>query len=173
MSRKNRPEVEVIPVHAYPQMLSRHAAAQFVNSLKSKDVRTRVSNALTAGKHALFDVVRSSSARLDAELRKGDMAALLGEAYEIRGLAETAGLTAAGRIAEGLCFYLNAAAEKKLAPDLGVVSLHVDAVIRAANAQDEATRLGTEVANELRSLVQDRLGLRPAPAPGRAKREPS
>lgn len=166
MRKPNPRNVEIIPADTYPQMLPRRDAAQFLNALKSKHVKDRVGHVINAGKHTLSDAVRLASDRLEKLARKGDMEAILAEAYEIRSMAETAGLTASGRIAGGLCLYLNAVARAKTPADPKVVSLHVDAIARAARARDEATRLGTEVASELRTLVLDKLGLRAAPKPG-------
>ena len=165
MSKRKPHNVEVISVDTYPRVLPRQEAAQFLNALKGKAVKDRVGHVINAGRHALSDAVRLASERLEKLARKGDMEAILAESYEIRSMAETAGLTASGRIADGLCFYLNAVTRAETPADPEVVSLHVDAIARAARAQDEATRLGTEVANELRALVLDRLGLSAAPKP--------
>ena len=42
-------------------------------------------------------------------------------------------------------------------PEQSVVALHLDAIARAAHAEDEATRLGDTVANELAALVDKKL----------------
>ncbi len=80
------------------------------------------------------------------------------QAHEIRGLAETTGLKATGRIAQGLCNYLEALSFGDGKPENAVVALHVDAISRASRSHDEAMRLGEEVANELAALVQRKIG---------------
>jgi chemotaxis protein histidine kinase CheA len=86
-----------------------------------------------------------------------DLCAIFAEAHEIRGLAGNAGLTATGRIANGLCGYLDALWRADGKADPHLVELHLDAIARAAHAEDEATRLGEEVADELAALVGKRL----------------
>ena len=170
MSKRGPSDVEMIPVDAYPQVLARLDAAQFVMTLKSDHVKERVGHVIKAGRHALSDAVRVAAGRLDGLARDGDMPAVLAEAYEIRSLSETAGLTASGRIADGLCLYLNGIAKTKTPADPAIVSLHVDAIVRAAHARDEATRLGTQVTEQLRALVHDKLGPTAPSDPGNKKR---
>ena len=170
MSKRDPDKVEMIPADAYPQVLARLDAAQFLTALKSNQVKDRVGHVIKAGKHALSDAVRLAAGRLDGFARDRDMPAVLAEAYEIRSLAETAGLTASGRIAAGLCFYLNAIAKTNTPADPAIVTLHVDAIARAAHARDEATRLGTEVTAQLRALVHDKLGPTAPSDPGNKKR---
>jgi chemotaxis protein histidine kinase CheA len=95
--------------------------------------------------------------RIGAAARVSDLAATFEQAHEIRGLAGNAGLVATGRIANGLCKYLDAIDRARRQPDQGLVALHLEAIARAAHAEDEATRLGEEVANELAALVDKKL----------------
>ncbi len=86
-----------------------------------------------------------------------DVAAMFEQAHEIRGLAGNAGLSATGRIANVLCTYLDATRRMDVAPDRTLVALHLESIARAAHAEDEATRLGDTVANELAALVERKL----------------
>ena len=69
----------------------------------------------------------------------------------------TAGLAATGRIAEGLCRYLDQMDEIRVAAEVSVTMLHVSAIARAARAEDEATRMSEVVAAELAALVNRKL----------------
>ena len=89
--------------------------------------------------------------------RADDQARIFEQAHEIRGLAGNAGLIATGRIANNLCKYLDALDQAGRQPDQGLVALHLEAIGRAAHAEDEATRLGDAVANELAHLVDKKL----------------
>ena len=115
----------------------------------------RAAKAITAESGKLRDVVRGY---VDALERSGGDPELLRElAHEIRGLAETAGLAATGRIAEGLCRYLDQMDEIRIPAEASVTMLHVSAIARAARAEDEATRMSEVVAAELAALVNRKL----------------
>jgi HPt (histidine-containing phosphotransfer) domain-containing protein len=94
---------------------------------------------------------------VEAAARAEDFAGIYDHAHEIRGLAGNAGLAATARIANGLCRYLDALDRAERTPEGAVVALHLDAISRAAHAEDEATRLGDAVANELAQLVEKKL----------------
>jgi HPt (histidine-containing phosphotransfer) domain-containing protein len=95
--------------------------------------------------------------RVETAARAEDFSGIYDHAHEIRGLAGNAGLTATARIANGLCRYLDAMTRAERKPEGTVIALHLDAVSRAAHAEDEATRLGDAVANELSQLVDKKL----------------
>jgi len=95
--------------------------------------------------------------RVEAAARASDFGGIYEHAHEIRGLAGNAGLAATARIANGLCRYLDALDRASCTPEGNVVALHLDAIARAAHAEDEATRLGDAVANELAQLVDRKL----------------
>jgi chemotaxis protein histidine kinase CheA len=94
---------------------------------------------------------------LEAAAEQADIGAIFEQAHEIRGLAGNAGLAATGRIANGLCRYLDAVGRANLGAERSLVTLHLEAIARAAHADDEATRLGDTVANELANLVERKL----------------
>ncbi|MDE3115331.1 MAG: hypothetical protein KGL26_06990 [Pseudomonadota bacterium] len=148
---------EFISSDRYPPVMTARAAAEFLEALKSDAMKQRLDRTAAAKCHELADVVREGARRLEEAARAGDMQAVFDEAHEIRGLAGTAGLAASGCIADGLCAYLDAVAQAKAPLEPGIVGLHVGSITRAANARDEATRLGTAVDTELRALVQRRL----------------
>jgi len=85
------------------------------------------------------------------------LAAVFAIAHEIRGFAGTAGLAGTGRIADGLCHYLEEVERAGASPDPVLTSLHITAIARAARAEDEASRTSEIVAAELSELVSRRL----------------
>ncbi len=110
---------------------------------------------------------------MEAAARSADLVTIFEQAHEIRGLAGNAGLVATGRIANGLCKYLDAIERAEYASDRELVVLHLEAIARAARAEDEATRLGDAVANELAALVDRKLAEindSARPRPGRGTR---
>ena len=155
---QRRKKVEFIDAKSYPSVVRGGDAAQFVSALKSEDASRRAARAILARTSQLRDAVLDYVSALERAARAGDDAVAFGEAHEIRGLAETVGLVAAGRIANGLCSYLDALAERGQSADRTVIMLHVDAIARSARAEDEATRLGGKVAVELAALVAHKLG---------------
>jgi len=96
-------------------------------------------------------------ARLEASWTGHDLDAVFAHAHEIRGLAGNAGLIAAGRIASGLCTYVEEIALARAKPKRSIIALHVEAIARAARASDEATRLGDDVARELLTAARQHL----------------
>lgn len=146
---------QIIPPDAYPQMVPKAMAAKFAGALRSRETAMRGSKALASHGLDLRDVVRGYV----EELEKGadDAKLVYDRAHEIRGLAETAGLSATGRIAEGLCRYLDQLEDMCKIPETPVVMLHVSAICRAARAEDEATRMSEVVAAELAALVNRKL----------------
>ena len=65
--------------------------------------------------------------------------------------------SATGRIADGLCHYFEEMKKFGLAPDDHVIALHVSAIVRAAHAADETSRMSDVVARELAQLVTHKL----------------
>ena len=159
---------EIISTDRWPPLMTARASAEFLEMLKSEALKRRLDCAVAARRHELADVVRQGVRRLDDAARDGNMRSVFDEAHEIRGLAGNAGLSASGRIADGLCAYLDAVTQADASVDGGVVGLHVGSIARAANARDEATRLGTEVDKALRALVRRRLSALPARSRGPA-----
>lgn len=146
-------KLQIIPPDAYPQMVPKADAAKFTSRLKSRETAIRAAKAVSAHGETLRDVVRGYVDELERAAL--DSAVTFAKAHEIRGLAETAGLHATGRIADGLCRYLDHLRSRP--PEPAVVMLHVSAIVRAARAEDEATRMSEVVAAELAELVNKKL----------------
>jgi TATA-box binding protein (TBP) (component of TFIID and TFIIIB) len=144
-----------IPPDAYPQMVSRSDAAKMSRALRSGDTVTRGAKAIQNAGQALREAVRDYVRELEEAM--GDYEITADRAHEIRGFAETAGLRATGRIADGLCRYFEEMRKLGAAPDAAVIALHVSALVRAANAEDEASRMSDVVAKELAALVSHKL----------------
>lgn len=158
MNKPAKHSFEIIPPESYPRTIRLCDMAQFLGTLKSKAMQKHLCRVIAARRQELCEVVRASIARLDEAARVSDMPAAYAEAHDIRGLAALAGFNASGRIADGLCLYLDTLNRAGRDADASIVGLHVGSIARAAYAEDEATRLGTEVDDELRALVRRRLG---------------
>ena len=148
-------KVQIITPDLYPQMVSKSDAAKMSRAL-------RASETLASGARAVQNVGAHLRAGVRDYVREledaiGDNEITFDKAHEIRGFAETAGLTATGRIADGLCGYLEEIAKLGAKPDSAVVALHVSAIVRAAHAEDEASRMSDVVAKELAALVHHKL----------------
>ena len=146
-----------IPPGVYP-VFSRKAASHLSQALRDPEVAAAAARVIAHKAEDLRVAVLGYVDRLEEAVRACDPAAIFEQAHEIRGLAGNAGLVATGRIANGLCKYLDAIDCAGRTPDQTLVALHLEAIARAARAEDEATRLGEEVANELAALVDKRLG---------------
>ena len=144
-----------IPPEAYPQMVSRSDAAKMIRALRSGDTVARGTKAIQNAGPVLREAVRDYVRELEDAI--GDYEITADKAHEIRGFAETAGLRATGRIANGLCRYFEEMRKLGAPPDAAVIALHVSAIVRAANAEDEASRMSDVVAKELAALVSHKL----------------
>lgn len=145
----------IIPPDAYPQMVSRRDAARIARTLRSGETLARGARVIQeAGEH-LRDGVRNYVRELEEAI--GDHAVTSDKAHEIRGFADTAGLKATGRIADGLCRYFEEMEKLGAEPDTAVIALHISAIVRAAHAEDEASRMSDVVAKELAALVHHKL----------------
>jgi hypothetical protein len=146
---------QIIPPDSYPQMAGKSEAAKLSRALHSRDVVARGDSVIEESREHLRAGVRQYVRAL--EQAAGDRQLTSEKAHEIRGFAETAGLAATGRIADGLCRYFEELDKLGAEPDRDVVALHVSAIARAAFAEDEALRMGDVVARELAVLVHRRL----------------
>jgi hypothetical protein len=148
-------DVRIIAPDAYPQPVSRSEAARISRALKSPDALAQGARVIRqAGpilRMGVEDYVR------EMEQAAGDPTTVFDKAHEIRGFAETAGLRATGRIADGLCRYIEEASKRGVAADPAVMALHVSAIVRATNAKDEAGRMSDVVAGELAALAAHKL----------------
>ncbi len=151
MTRK----AQVIPPDAYPQMVSKKDVAKLSRLLRASDTITRGAGVIAQASEALQGGVRDYVRELEQAI--GDHRITAEKAHEIRGFAETVGLRATGRIADGLCHYFEEMEKFGLAPDDHVIALHVCAIVRAAHAADETSRMSDVVARELAQLVTRKL----------------
>ena len=158
MSSDNKSNVMIIGTNEYPAMLEGKVAADFLASMKANETAQRGRQVIELRKDVIGDAVQSYIRALELAAAKFDTQTVYGQAHEIRGLAATAGLEAAGRIADGLCKYIDTASRLGVTIDPTVINLHIDAINRAANAKDDATRLGRQVAAELSALATHKLG---------------
>jgi hypothetical protein len=141
---------------AYP-VFSRKTAAGLLNALRDPEVVAVAARVIADKAEDLRIAVLAHVDRIGEAACAADPAATYEQAHEIRGLAGNAGLLATGRIANGLCKYLDALGRAGRQPDRELVALHLEAIARAAHAEDEATRLGDTVANELAAVVDKKL----------------
>jgi len=148
-------DAQFIPPDAYPQMVSKSDAAKISRALRSSEALTRGAHAIQEAGQRLREAVRDYVRELEDAI--GDHEITSGKAHEIRGFAETVGLRATGRIADGLCRYFEEMRKFGAQPEAAIIGLHVSAIVRAANAEDEASRMSDEVAKELATLVTHKL----------------
>jgi chemotaxis protein histidine kinase CheA len=141
---------------AYP-VFPRNTASRLLQALRDPEIVATAARVVADKAEELRIAVFGHVDRIAEAARACDSVAIFAQAHEIRGLAGNAGLLATGRIANGLCKYLDAVGRAERQPDRELVALHLEAIGRAAHAEDEATRLGEEVANELAALVDKKL----------------
>jgi hypothetical protein len=155
MSQKTKPDVQMIPPDAYPQMVSRADAAILSRTLRSHVTAVTASHVIEDCGEILRDAVRLYVGELEAAGR--DLELVSDKAHEIYGFAETAGMLSTGRIADGLCRYLDESEQLGVAPDEAVVALHVSAIGRTARDPDTMTHMNDVVAKELAMLAGRKL----------------
>jgi chemotaxis protein histidine kinase CheA len=156
MTRIRNRKAELIPPDAYPQPVGKENAPHAVRKLRARSTAEQAMRVVEQKSESLREVIRRYVSALEGA--SSDMAAVFAIVHEIRGLAATAGLAATGRIADGLFRYLDEMQRAKASPDPMLVALHISAIIRAARAEDEASRMSEEVASELSMLVKRKLG---------------
>jgi len=145
-----------IPPGVYPVFAAKDAA-RLLRALNDPEIIAQAALVIVSKAEELRIAVLSHVERMAEAARLSNHGEVFAQAHEIRGLAGCAGLVATGRIANTLCKYLDALSRAGAAPEQSVVALHLDAIARAAHAEDEATRLGDTVANELAALVDKKL----------------
>jgi hypothetical protein len=132
-------------------MISKQNAARAMQGLRSAITSVRANQAMEDSAAPMrAAVLRYIDALEDAG---GDIPAVFEIVHEIRGCAETAGLSATGRIAESLCRYLDEMERAQRAADPAIVSLHVSAAIRSARTEETDQSLSEKVAAGLSALV--------------------
>lgn len=147
----------LVPADTYPPLLAPAMRKQALATLKSSATLARAARVIALKTAELRDAVLALVEELEEAMRAGDWQAAFAATHEIRGLAGTAGLTATGRIANGLCHYLDALKSAGAEPDEAVATLHLDALIRSARTEDDTARHGDAVARQLSELVQRKL----------------
>jgi len=155
MTKQAPAEAQFIAPDAYPQMMSKQAAANAMKVLRSAQTAVKAQVAIEAHvppmRAAILQYVQ------ELEDASGDLRAVFDKAHEIRGFAETAGLVTTGRIADILCRYMDDMYRIGKPMDTMIVKLHVSAITRAARAEDDDVKMGEVVATELAALVARRL----------------
>jgi len=146
---------EMIAANAYPAVMSKNEAAHFIANLKSEETGKRAEETIAASSNVMRNAVEGYVRALGEASRKHDVNAMFAQAHEIRGIAETAGLGVAGRMANGLCLYFDALDGKEA--DKTTVRLHIEAIQRVVSGEDEGA-IANVVAEELTSLVIRKLG---------------
>jgi chemotaxis protein histidine kinase CheA len=141
----------------YPQLLPTHAIREALAFLRSSEALAHANGAIAMKKAELRGSVLTLIGELEGAEKSRSWKQTFRAAHEIRGLAATAGLAATGRIANGLCQYLDAVHVARGQADATVVLLHVEAIARSAHTEDEAARHGDKVASELAALVARKL----------------
>jgi HPt (histidine-containing phosphotransfer) domain-containing protein len=155
----NTKAVEIIPPEAYPQAMPRAESKAFVQVLTSQTALARADRVVAEQRPLIGYAIATHVAALNSAFAAGNLNAAHAAAHEIRGLAANAGFAAAGSISDKLCKYLDAG--KETPPDQLILRLHVEAIVHATQALDEADRFGRAVAAELEALVAQRLAAKP------------
>ena len=148
-------KAQIIPPDRYPQMASKSDAKKISRALRAGRTMAQGAKVIQEAGVQLREGVRDYVRELEEAI--GNHEVTFDKAHEIRGFAETAGLRATGRIADGLCRYFEEAAKLGVQVDPAVVALHVSAIVRAAHAADEVGRMSDVVAKELAALVNHKL----------------
>jgi hypothetical protein len=130
---------------------------QAVTKLRSPETLARAGRIIALKNAELRGAVLLLIAQMEDAVRAQDWPAVYDATHEIRGMAGTADLGATGRIANGLCHYLDAMTRLGHTPEAAVASLHLDAVLRSARTKDDTARHGDAVAQQLAELVARKL----------------
>ncbi|MFO1248503.1 MAG: hypothetical protein U1E93_09860 [Alphaproteobacteria bacterium] len=152
---KSDSQAQFIAPDAYPQMMSKQAAAEAMKVLRSAKTAVKAQVAIDAHVPPMRAAILQYVDELEAV--SGDLRAVFDKVHEIRGFAETAGLVTTGRIADILCRYMDDMYRINKPMDTMIVKLHVSAIARAARAEDDVVKMGEVVAAELAALVAKRL----------------
>ncbi|MBL6854229.1 MAG: Hpt domain-containing protein [Alphaproteobacteria bacterium] len=155
MSKK--PQANFISAANYKPLVPRERRQAVAAMLKSTKTLARAARVIAMKTAELRGAVLGLVDEMERAAQAGDLPATFEAAHEIRGLAGTAGLTATGRIANGLCRYLDAVAMLRTDADRAVIHLHIDAILRSSRTEDEALRHGDAVAEQLVTLVSRKL----------------
>ena len=154
---KKIPGAEIIGTDQYPAMLDAEAAEAFLVELSLRDTSKRANGALETKRAQISNAVRGYIEVLEKAVKTNDLATMIAQAHEIRGLAANAGLDAVGRLADGLYKYIDTAKRLDAPADTDVILLHINAIARASSTASEAKAYGDKVAAELNALVAHKL----------------
>lgn len=146
---------QIIPPDAYPQLVGKSEAASIARVLRSPAIIERGAQVIEDQCEMLHAAVHGLVDDLEKAGREHEL--VLQAAHEIRGLAGSAGLAAAGRIADGLCRYCDETEKLGLGPDPAIVDLHINAILRATRNVAERGAISDAVARELATLVSHKL----------------
>ena len=146
---------ELIQPDAYPQMLNKQNAVRALQTLQSQHVALKARTALKSYEPMLRDAIMDFVESLQEA--GTDAALIFAAVHEIRNFAENAKMVTTGKIAEILARYMDEMDRAKKPADPVIVALHVAAIARAAQADDNGEVLGETVATELKALVARRL----------------
>jgi hypothetical protein len=146
---------QIIPPDSYPQPIARSEAASVARALRSPAIVERGAQVIAAQGETLHAAVHGLVDDLEKAGREHEL--ILQAAHEIRGLAATAGLAAAGTIADGLCRYCDEMDKMGLGADPEIVELHSVAILRATRIESERGAISEAVARELAALVSHKL----------------
>lgn len=142
---------QMIAPDAYPQMVSKAQAQLLSQALRSAATEAQANRVIEDNAENLRGAVLDYVEQME---RAGSALDVISDkAHEIKGFADTAGLPATARIAEGLCNYLEECDAAKITPDGPVVALYVSAVARSARDSGRETQTSNKVANELAALA--------------------
>lgn len=148
-------KAEYIQPNAYPQMLSKANGLRALQTLQSQQVHAKAQYAMNSYTPMLQDVIRDY---IDALEEAGtDTAMIFAILHEVRGFAENAGMVTTGRIADSLCRYMDEMERIQKPLDKTIIALHVQAIGRAARADQDDPDMTDTVAAELNALVMRRL----------------
>jgi hypothetical protein len=145
----------MIAPDAYPQMLGKQQAAVFSQTLRSAKTEVKAAHIIAESAESLREALLVYVEQLEAAGQ--DQALVSDKAHEIKGFADTAGLPATARLAEGLCHYLEKSQEIAVAPDAAVIALHVSAIGRATRDADQGGKVSQIVTGELAALAARKL----------------
>jgi len=155
MTKQAPAEAQFIAPDAYPQMMSKQAAAQAMKVLRSAQTSVKAQVAFEAAVPPMRAAILQYVDELEAA--RTDMGLVFEKVHEIRGFAETAGLITTGRISEILGRYMDDMLRINKPLDTAIVALHVSAIARAARAEEDDVKMGEVVAAELAALVTRRV----------------
>jgi hypothetical protein len=148
-------KAQMISPDAYPQMVSKGQAKLLSQSLRSAITEVKANRVIEDSAEGLREAVLAYVKEL--EHAGGNMTVVSDKAHEIKGFADTAGLPATARIAEGLCRYMEESDVLKAAPDAAVVALYVSAVGRSTRNTGAEAQASSTVASELAALAAHKL----------------